>query len=340
MPPPPARPAVAEHNDTPARRHGAGKRGNGRVGFAEAGARGRSVAFAANGSGLAVREHRTLLAVLSLTAFYSRTEDRVYLAQVAAIAFGVERAEGWHLKRTRESLRVLEDHGLIRTRPPRGRPPAGTAGPAYLIALPELAESDPGSGVHFPEESDPGPGVSFAPESDPDPGPKVTPDPVRKGPRSRSESDPGSRVESDPGSGPPTGKSSGKTPEESVPGRRPDDALDELANAATVDLPSSGLPAGEAIDDSSAPPWNLYEELCTIFDLEEIEDHREAMAIDAWAYDSLHLFPDVLAAIRDELRANPPRELRHVARTVRRVATGEGRIKPEEFPRLDFPGRS
>lgn len=183
-------------------------RGGGRVDYAVAGARSRAVLFAANGSDLTVRQHRVLSAVIAFTGLYSRIGDRVYLAQIAAFAHGVQEAAPWMVKKTRETLAELEDLDLVAKVPPRGRPPAGHAGPSYWIAL-------------GTPESDPAPGVPFSPESDPAPGSKVTPPPDRKAPRPRVESDPGSGGESDPAPGPPTEKSSEEAPEEpSEEGRR------------------------------------------------------------------------------------------------------------------------
>jgi hypothetical protein len=147
----------------------------------------RAVVAAANAQepALTPRQHRVLLSVLHHTALWSRSEARVYLAQLAAVAFGVERAEGWHLKRTKEALRALAERGLVSVRPPTGRPPGG-AGPAYLVALP-LPGMDPSTGATSEGESDPSTGASS--------NGKVTPTWGRNGPQHG--------VESDPAPGPP-----------------------------------------------------------------------------------------------------------------------------------------
>lgn len=177
------------------------KVGRGRVDFTQAGRAGRAVLFAANRAELTVRQHRVLSAVVAFTALYSRVEDRVYLAQIAAFAHGVERALDWQVKKTRETLGELEGLGLIVKVPPRGRPPLGHEGPAYWIAL-------------GTPEMHPALGVTSSPESDPVPGSKVTPPPDRKAPRPRAEKHPGHGGEMHPAPGPPTEKTSEEAPEE------------------------------------------------------------------------------------------------------------------------------
>lgn len=176
-------------------------RSSGRVDYAEAGKAARAVLLAANGAGLTARQLRTLNAVMAHTALYSRVEDRVYLAQLAAFSYGVQHAEPWMLKKVREDLAALRDRVPIVTAPPRGRPPLGHEGPAYRIAL-------------DPPESVPDPGVHLSAESVPDPGPEVTPDPVRNAPRSRTEMHPEIGGEMHPEIGPPTEKVSEEPSEE------------------------------------------------------------------------------------------------------------------------------
>jgi hypothetical protein len=169
-----------------------------RVPFAEAGAAMRATLLEANAAGLTVRQHRTLAAVLAYTGTYSRLSDRVWLDQVAAFAHGVTEAKPWMRGKVREDLVVLEAAGLIVRKAPRGRPPAGASGPAYLVGIhpaPEKVTPVPGP---IETESHPESGVSSNGESHPDP--------VEKSPRSRVESHPAVR--------PPTEKVSEETTEE------------------------------------------------------------------------------------------------------------------------------
>lgn len=206
----------------------------GRSDYAVVSSTARQVLLAANAADLTGRQHRILNAVIAYTALYSRLEDRVYLAQIAAFAHGVEHAEPWMLKKTRETLAELVSLGLVHTRAPRGRPPLGLAGPAYLVGL-TRQEKDPAAGVHSQEKSDPAAGVRSEAESDPACGPKVTPPADRKGPRVRTESDPAAGGESDPAAGPPTEETSEETPEESAEeGRRADRPPHARPHPATV----------------------------------------------------------------------------------------------------------
>lgn len=68
-------------------------------------------------------ELRVLLAVLSLTALYSRLEDRVALVQVAAIAYGipVDSVQGFQRDRTAKALRSLAQRGVLEYEPGTGR---------------------------------------------------------------------------------------------------------------------------------------------------------------------------------------------------------------------------
>ncbi len=162
-----------------------------RDGYSVAAAAGRESLRRAAVVGLTVRQYRVLCAVVSLTALYSRLRDRVYLAQVAAFAYGVEEAKPWMLKKTREALNELDDFGLVVHVAPKGRPNTSTGSPQYLIGVPT---TDPDPGVTS-EESDPDSGASSEQ--------KVTPSPDQNGPRPRTETD--------PAPGPPTEKTSEKT---------------------------------------------------------------------------------------------------------------------------------
>lgn len=129
----------------------------------------RNVARAACARNLTPNQWRAFVAVVSLTAMYSKLEDRVYLGQVASFMFGVERAERWHKTTAGEALRALSEMGFIeREAPGVGRPWAGS-GPQYLVAIPARYAPGPGSidqGMH-PASAPNAPGrrVWNAPES-------------------------------------------------------------------------------------------------------------------------------------------------------------------------------
>lgn len=116
---------------------------------------------------LTVRDHRVLAAVIDLTAMYSRTFDRVYLAQVAAAAFGVDEAKPWMCNKARESLITLEREGVIWRQAPKGR----SWGRQYVVSLvplevvvthPDPGVSDGTEGEDSPPVTHPDSGVSDA----------------------------------------------------------------------------------------------------------------------------------------------------------------------------------
>ena len=151
-------------------------------------------------------ERRVLDAVLAFTVGWSKLEDRVHLAQLAAFAFGVDNAETWMAKKTREALRSLGRHGLVDSEAPKGAPGRSTPR-AYRIAVSFGLDPDHGATSTNPDPGahssngvsagglvkDPDPGPQRTPElgsangvKDPDPGPQLTPgsDPL---PRTQSE---------------------------------------------------------------------------------------------------------------------------------------------------------
>lgn len=164
-----------------------------RVSFVEAATAARDVLRRAAGESLGPRQYRVLCAVVALTALYSKLHDRVYLAQVAAFAFGVTEAEDWMLKKTRETLLELAELGLVESRAPRGRPNVSDGAPRYFVAI-TPSETDPTAGSDT-EETNPTPGS--------DSEEKRTPPWVGNRPHGGSETD--------PATGTPTGESSGET---------------------------------------------------------------------------------------------------------------------------------
>jgi hypothetical protein len=182
--------------------------------YAKVGAAMRDTIRRANAARLTVLQHRVLAAVLALTAGFSRIEDRVWLDQVCALAYGVEESQEWMRKKVSKALRLLEAAGLIVRRAPRGRPPGGR-GPAYVV------------GLHTPEKGpDPGP---TSEETGPDPGPTSE---RGKGARSWSEKGPDPGPKRGPGSGGPTEKASEKKTEGVVPGPVSGNGTSSAATAA------------------------------------------------------------------------------------------------------------
>jgi len=144
--------------------------GSGRKDLDVVGSAVRQVVATANSQRLTVRQHRTILAVLSLTASWSKLEDTTYLAEVAKLAWGVPYAHDWQLRKTSEDLRALDAAGVIEREAPKGRPSTSTP-PRYRIVLPWPTELTPGSGSEKNQS---------------------TPSSVGNAPRVRSETGPGS----------------------------------------------------------------------------------------------------------------------------------------------------
>lgn len=283
-------------------------RAKGRVDYAEAASAGRAVLFAANRMALNDRQHRVLSAVIALTALYSRVEDRVYLAQIAAFAHGVEDAPTWMLKRTREALVELGKRGLVVTLPPRGRPPSGHQGPAYWIALGTPIE-DPGTEVLY--EARKGPPLKS--ESDPGTGPEQTPAPVQNRPPSRSRTD--------LGTGPPALKASEQAPEE--PGEESRRGRTSAANGIDVDSPGARHTASPSIAELRG------EFVGTLLEL--YDDDPDALLVGRHLRGHL---PDAeLGRLCAELEVSPPATVRLVLRSARQITDETG----VNWPRLDLP---
>lgn len=155
-----------------------------RVPYQVAGQVARGVLRRAAGAGLTTKEHRVLEAVVAHTALYSRLWDRVYLAQLAAHAHGVDEAERWMLEKTRLALKRLADEGLVTCQPPRGRPPAGSKGPAYLVVLVPQEHHPSTGGLSEDDEPETPPVDGWTSDRE------TPPDPVRNTTRSRMETPP------------------------------------------------------------------------------------------------------------------------------------------------------
>lgn len=176
----------------------------GRIPFAEAGGLARSAIRRANGllvdKQLTPSDLRALGAVVSLTALYSRRGDRVYLAQLAAISYGVTEAQPWMLEKVRKSLVQLEAAGLIDRRAPTGRPRDDEQGPAYWVALSHL-ETQPGAGLDSHDETQPGAGLDSKEKRQPRERQKGSPGRSGKAARRapRRQPSPGGPTEESPG---------------------------------------------------------------------------------------------------------------------------------------------
>lgn len=99
--------------------------------YLEVGEATRAAIEAACAADLAPLQHRALLAVIHFTSTRSYLTATVYLGQIAAVMYGVERSVKWQEKRAREALRHLQAAGIIACAPPRGRP----SRPAYWVSI-------------------------------------------------------------------------------------------------------------------------------------------------------------------------------------------------------------
>jgi hypothetical protein len=106
----------------------------GRDQYAEVGRALRAALHRASSRRLSGLEHRTLLAVIALTASWSRVGDETSTRQVAALLFGVERAEvlGWQRRDATRGLTGLRDKGVIGY---ESSNPKGGAGARATISL-------------------------------------------------------------------------------------------------------------------------------------------------------------------------------------------------------------
>lgn len=107
----------------------------GQVGFVTAATAMREVMAKACSSELNGRQHRTLLAVLSMTGCWSKLEEKLYVGQLASIVYGVERAERWQTDAVGRELKVLAEKGLIEREPPKSGRFGGEHGPQYRVKL-------------------------------------------------------------------------------------------------------------------------------------------------------------------------------------------------------------
>jgi hypothetical protein len=181
-PPPPGEGAADHFGDesetegqVTARETGPREPGPGRKPAGIIGAATRDAITRATSADLTKRQHRTFLAVLSLTTAWSKHVDFVYLAHIAQAAYGQDRVEDWQIRKTSEDLRALTELGVIRAVAPKGRPTKGRPY-RYYIEIPwphDWVETHPKSGSD--NGSKPGNAPQFGTESDPDLGQKGTP---------------------------------------------------------------------------------------------------------------------------------------------------------------------
>lgn len=168
-----------------------------RVSFTEAGQVARAANRRANAVKLSVRDRKVLAAVIDLTATYSKIADRVYLAQVAAVAFGVDEAPPWMCEKARKSLRVLHEGDVVYSQAPRGR----SWGRQYVISLVPLGQ------VTQPED-----GPTDSDVTQPDAGLTDSGNAAQDEAESRSVTQPEFGCVTQPEPGGPTEKSSEVTP--------------------------------------------------------------------------------------------------------------------------------
>jgi hypothetical protein len=284
------------------------------------------------------------LAILQATTYwlttFSRTTDVVSLGRLAQAAGlwdgSIEDCPRDIEKRVASRLRRLEVMGAVLYEPGgQGR------GDASRLTLPALAEGsflERGSSIAARAIG----GSTVPPYRTEEGGSTVPPYPDRLG----GQSEPVRGVESAPLGGSRVPHKGGREnpPHEDVPRTKSEEAsedtrvLDDLLDAVTVDLPSPGPPAGEAIDDGDGT-GRIWDDLYDLYDLGADgrgNDSVDAGRISDWAHAALDRWPDVLDAIRAELHTRPPREVRLVMRLVRRVAVEQG-IASDHLPRLLLP---
>lgn len=114
-------------------------------------------------------DRKVLLAVISIVSSYSRLEDDIYVAHVAAVTYQEPTVEEWQRRKVSQSLRRLSEVGIVRYEPGRGRPAKGH-GPRSLIGLPS-PKKVPGAGnlsaVAHTKRKVPGAGNLFTTEKVP-----------------------------------------------------------------------------------------------------------------------------------------------------------------------------
>jgi hypothetical protein len=126
---------------------------------------------------LTVRQHRTFLAALAFTASWSRLEDDVYLAQLAAVVYGSDDVQRWQCRKVADDLRALRAAGVLHSRAPIGRPRDEGPRPRYRVGLRSAPDPGSTSGQEVPPIS----GADCG-ESAPDHGAKRAPTPGAKVP--------------------------------------------------------------------------------------------------------------------------------------------------------------
>jgi hypothetical protein len=132
--------------------------------YVDVGKHQRAAHARAHDAGLIPKRSRWVIALDDLLSSYSRHWDYLYVAQVAAHAYGVERAKPWQIKHTREALHELADAGVIYRE-------ASTAGAKAAWKIGLVA---PDEGSTNQRQVDPQPGSTVTPQQgsqvDPQPG--------------------------------------------------------------------------------------------------------------------------------------------------------------------------
>jgi hypothetical protein len=111
-----------------------------RVPYAVAGAAMRQAIARALTAELGPRQWRVFAVVLDRTVSWSKLDDRLYLAAIAAEVFELDEPTPWQIDKVGRDLSALAGAGVIEREPPKaGRRRAGAA---YRVALP-LPETRP-----------------------------------------------------------------------------------------------------------------------------------------------------------------------------------------------------
>jgi hypothetical protein len=118
---------------------------------------GRQAILRANSAELSRLEHKVVAAVVYMLPLMQKREGGMFIGQLAAIAYGIDRAAPWQIKKTGQALRRLHELGvLVDYRPARG-------GRQSFLSLGKVPEP----GTISPDGKVPEPGTERFPISGP-----------------------------------------------------------------------------------------------------------------------------------------------------------------------------
>lgn len=294
--------------------------------YRDVGERARHAIETACAADLTPRQHRVLLAVLHLTTTRSRHGDHVWLAQIAAITYGVTEAQDWQLDKTRKELAVLRAAGIIESVAPRGRP----KDPSYWVGIPDPSTAQTRAGLDASQHG-PNPGRS-TPLERPTPGPSVErPDPGSRTARSRPQNGPTpgrANALARPAPGPPTEV----LPRFTEEGTEDGDAV-PTGNGSAVPSDDDARVGREWWDDPDLDGMSTLTKVLVAI-AGDGDDHQTALLISDHL--AAHLTPGQREALAGDLITDRPADVRLALRTARAYADAFGL----DLPRLDLPTRS